>query len=91
MMEEQALSGVEFLFFPDYDLELRGRRGWLPLEPGKLNEKIGRSRLVFSPDNLDNVKIRAFSDDKPHFTKDIRYFVDLMDDEFYYLEDGRWL
>lgn len=94
MMEEQALSGVEFLFFPDYDLKLKGRHRWLPLEPGisldELNETIDQSGLVFSPDNLDNVKIRASSDSKPHFTKDIRHFVDFMDDELHYIEDGRW-
>lgn len=94
MMEQQTLSGVDFLFMPQYDLELRAGGHRIPIEPDisldRLNAILDEAGISVTPDNLDRIKIRASSENLRGFTGNIREFVDYVDNGWYYLEDGKW-
>lgn len=94
MMDEQSISGVEFVFLKDYKLELRAGGKWWPIDPDisieGFNELIDQTGMEFTAQTLDTVRIRASTEDGHGFTKDIRHFVDYVDDKRHFLQDGKW-
>lgn len=93
-MDEQFISGVEFIFLKNYDLSLKVKRDWEEFDPEisieDFNLLLMEKGVELSPKNLDNIKIRVTLDGGPLFTKNIRYFIDFVDEKYHFLQDGKW-
>lgn len=93
-MEEQFLSGVEFIFLKDCDLKLKVKGGWEAIDPDismeDFNLLLEKNEIELEAENLDNIKIRASTESGSVFTNNIRHYVDFVDEEYHFLQDGKW-
>lgn len=93
-VEEQSVSGVEFIFQKDYELCLISNRKKYCLNDGtsiiELKNYILDSGLKISKENLSKIKVRAKDFTGKGFTKNIKYFLDYIDDDNYFLDQGIW-
>lgn len=93
-IEQQYVSGVEFVFLKDYDLELKTDSGWVNIDPDitieQFNLLLEQEGIELIPENLNKIKIRASAAGIPQFTNNIRHFIDFVDEEYHFLQDGKW-
>jgi uncharacterized protein (TIGR04141 family) len=94
-IEEQSLSGVDFIFKKDLNLSIRfdGCNGWLLLEDQSiftLMNILDENGFILSPENIETVKIRATPDEGRPYSRNLRHFIDYVNDDNYFLSMGKW-
>lgn len=93
-VEEQSLSGVDFIFSKDYSLSIKTEHiSWITI-PEQTIESIRETLHIegeeISISNINQVKVRAKPDEGNGFTKSLKYFLDYVDEDFNFLQNGRW-
>lgn len=92
--EEAGLSGVEFIFsdMSEYRIYLRGHGG--RNVDGALTlqdlQDFVREKQIDLATNLNDIKVRARSEQSRGYTKPVKYFLDYVDEERYFLQGGKW-
>jgi uncharacterized protein (TIGR04141 family) len=93
-VEEQSLSGVDFIFAKDYSLSLRTEHvGWKDVPEQtieSIRETLNMEGDEISISNIDQIKIKAKPDEGNGFTKSLKYFLDYVDEDFNFLQNGKW-
>jgi len=90
-VEEQSLSGVDFIFSKDFSLSIKTEHiGWKNI-PEQTIESIRETLRTegdeISLSNINHVKIRAKPDEGNGFTKSLKYFLDYIDEDFHFLAE----
>jgi len=94
-VEEQSLSGVDFIFKKDLNLSIKfdSTIGWLPMEDqtiSTLMKIFNDNSFILSPENIENVKIRATPDEGTPHSHNIKYFIDYVNNDHCFLNMGKW-
>ena len=94
-VEEQSLSGVEFIFKKDFSFSVQFERNteWLSMEDQTITALMGTfhdNGFILSPENIENVKIRATPDEGSSYAHNIKCFLDYVNDEHCFLNAGKW-
>ncbi|WP_054950197.1 DUF6119 family protein [Numidum massiliense] len=93
-IETQDLSGVEFVFLKEYSLFLNGRRNFEIDVDGSiedLTEVISRAGIELSVESINDIKIKAVDESNKGFTRRLKYFIDYIDEDNYFLQDDKWV
>jgi uncharacterized protein (TIGR04141 family) len=93
-VEEQSLSGVEFIFAKDFQLSLKTDSfSWIALNEQSIFAIISilsEENFEINAENINDVKIRAQPEEGAGFTKNIKYFLDYVDEDYNFLHGGKW-
>ena len=94
-VEEQSLSGVDFIFKKDFNLSIRfdGSNGWLSMEDQTIHTLMNvfsENGFILSPENIETVKIKATPDEGSPHSHNIRYFIDYVNNDHCFLNTGKW-
>lgn len=94
-IEEQSISGVNFIFSKDYDysIQLGKRKEWIPIKTtsiAEVSQIIKENNLKLNLDRLNEIKVTAKPEEGKGYTKNIRNFLDYIDDEHNFLHAGNW-
>ena len=94
-IEEQTLSGVDFIFKKDFNLAIKfnGSNGWIPMEEQtifSLMSTFNANGFILSPENIETVKIRATPDEGSPHSHNIKYFIDYVNEDHCFLNMGKW-
>ena len=94
-VEEQSLSGVDFIFKKDLNLSVKfdDRNRWIPIEDQTIPTLINIFKdngFILTPENIDTVKIKATPDEGSSYTRNIRFFIDYVNEDHYFLNLGKW-
>jgi uncharacterized protein (TIGR04141 family) len=89
-----TISGIDFIFLGDFNYVLIGGISDIPISHdmniGQLLACIRQAGFTLSPLSLNEIKIKADSEDGRGFTKKLKEILDYTDDDWHYLRDGKW-
>lgn len=92
--EELAVSGIDFIFLNDFRYVVKGPFQEVPISTGSslgdLLNAITEAGFVLSGSTVNEIRIKAESDDSRGHTKTLKEILDYTDDGWNYLRDGRW-
>lgn len=93
-IEEQSLSGVDFIFQKDFRYQLLANRRSVEIESDitvhGLYEAINSTGIVLNETTINEIKIKSISDESSVVTRNIKSFLDYMNEEYYFLNEGIW-
>jgi len=94
-VEEQSLSGVDFIFKKDFNLSIKfdGSIGWLPMEDQTISTLMNifnDNDFILSPENIETVKIRATPDEGSPHSHNLKCFIDYVNNNHCFLNIGKW-
>jgi len=90
---EATVSGVDFVFLDKNQYRFIFDRHFQDIE-GELNlialRNFINQRNIDLAANINNIRIKVSDEHNKGYTKDLKYFLDYVDDDRHFLLDGKW-
>ena len=94
-INDMQLSGVEFIFYKDAELELVIDGDNIPITSDAsledVNSILNNHGTELTSDNINEIKIKVIEDTGRNYRKPLKYFIDYIDEQNHYLQDGKWV